>query len=195
MQEVQNTRSSSSSKSSRPTFRGRSRGERHTTKKGSDLVRTVIHLRRVSKTVRRGRVSSLSACVVVGDNRGKVCVSIESAKEAQEAVRKAFTAAESRLKGYPMRSKRTVPHDTMGYCGAVQVLVRRAPVGTGIIAGNAMKNIFEALGLKDVVGKVIRGQNPINIAHATIDALQDLRAPRTIALDRHQANNTQGDKE
>jgi small subunit ribosomal protein S5 len=159
-----------------------------------DTVKETICIRRVSKTVSRGRVRSISACVVVGDARGRVAVRNGSAKEAQDAIKKAIHGAEARMQFFPIWNKRTVPHDSQGEFGAVKVIVRRAPRGTGIIAGAVMRLIFQALGIKDVVAKVICGRNPLNISQALLNALGKLRSPSQITAQRTIGENSYTEK-
>lgn len=141
-----------------------------------DLSREMLYQRRVAKTNKRGRIQSISVMGLVGDKAGRVAVDVASAKEMQEALRKACHLAGCRLERFPIWDKRTVPCDVYGKHGVARVLIRRAPAGTGIVAGGTMQLILESLGLKDAVAKVLRGRNKINIAYATIDALRSLRA-------------------
>lgn len=148
------------------------------------LNSSALLIRRVSKTRARGRMASMSATIVVGDGRGKVAVCSSSAKEVQEALRKARMRAEARLCSYQIRNKRTLPYDIYGKYGVVRVIARRAPPGTGIIAGDTMRAIFESVGVKDVVAKVIKGRNPLNVAYATIEALERIRRDSTKIIEK-----------
>ena len=159
---------------------GRDRvGERNRFAEGKDnkerLNSSPLLIRRVSKTRARGRMGSMSATIVVGDGHGRGAVCSSSAKEVQEALRKARMRGEARMQMYQIWNKRTLPHDIYGKHGVVRVIARRAPSGTGIIAGDTMRAIFEAIGIKDVVAKVIKGRNPLNVAHATINALDSIK--------------------
>ena len=159
------------------TPRGRNE-DRGAPKEKDRLNGATILMRRVSKTRARGRIKAMSATVVRGDGMGRVAVATASSKEAQESLRKARMQAESRMQPYQIWNKRTLPYDIIGRYGVVKIIARRARAGTGIIASDTMRAIFEAAGIKDVVAKVIRGRNPLNIAHATINALETIRRPK-----------------
>ncbi len=149
------------------------RKPRGQTSGGRELTKSTLLIRRVSRTLKRGRVNRLSVCSVVGDGRGRVAVSKGASSEIQDAIRKAQSRAEARMQQYPMHNK-TVPYDLDLKCGVVRIAIRRAPPGTGIVAGGVMRSIFEAAGYQDVVGKVVSGRNPINVARAVIAALNTL---------------------
>ena len=106
------------------------------------------------------------------------------AREVPEAVRKATVAAKRQLIRVPLREGRTLHHDVVGRFGAGRVVLRAAPPGTGIIAGGAMRAIFECLGIQDVVAKSIGNNNPNNMVHAAFDALSRMESPRMVAQRR-----------
>lgn len=162
-------------------------GARKPKPQGRELIKDALLIRRVSRTLKRGRVNRLSVMVVVGNGNGKAAVATASASEIQAAMRKAYARAEARMKSYPIFRK-TVPHDLDAKCGATGVLIRRAPAGTGIIAGDTMKKIFEALGLQDVVGKVLFGRNTINVAYTVMAALDTLSTFRRVYARRFGGN-------
>ena len=135
----------------------------------------MIKMRPVSHTKASGRKRKFSAAGVVGDLAGHVNISIRSANEAVEAMRKCYTRAAKTLIKIPL-SGTTIPHDVEAKFCAVRVLIRRAKKGTGIIAGNVMRDILEVAGIQDAVCKIIRGKNPLNVAQATIKALSQLQS-------------------
>ena len=163
--------------------KGRPRGDRQP-REDNELVDKLVSINRVAKVVKGGRRFGFAALVVVGDGRGRVGFGSGKAREVPEAIRKATEAASRKLIRIPLREGRTLHHDVTGRYGAGRVVVRAAPAGTGIIAGGPMRAVFEMLGIQDVVAKSTGSANPHNMVKATIDALQNLASPRTIASKR-----------
>lgn len=152
---------------------------------GSSYVEKLVAINRVAKVVKGGKRFSFAAMVVVGDGKGRVGYATGKAKEVSDAVKKAAEKAKKSLVRVPMREGRTLHHDAVGHFGAGRVVLRSAPAGTGIIAGGAMRAVFEALGIQDVVSKCIGSANPHNMVRATFDALTDTSAPKVIAAKRN----------
>ncbi|HBV53587.1 MAG TPA: 30S ribosomal protein S5 [Rhodobacteraceae bacterium] len=144
----------------------------------------LVAINRVSKTVKGGKRFGFAALVVVGDQKGRVGFGKGKAKEVPEAIRKATEQAKRSMVRVPLREGRTLHHDMEGRHGAVKVVMRAAPEGTGIIAGGPMRAVFEMLGLKDVVSKSLGSQNPYNMIRATIDGLKKETSPRQVAQRR-----------
>src|SRR6202000_318781 len=122
------------------------------------------------------------------------------AKEAPDAMRKALDDAKKKMVRIPLREGRTLHHDLYGRFGAGKVIIRTAPVGTGIIAGGPMRAVFEALGVQDVVAKSVGTSNPHNMLKATFNALTTMKSPRSIAAKRGKKvgeiiGRREGDKE
>jgi small subunit ribosomal protein S5 len=149
-----------------------------------EFVDRVVHINRVSKTVKGGRNMSFAALVVVGDQKGRIGVAHAKAKEVPDAIKKANELARRRLVRVPLREGRTLHHDVVGRFGAGQVTLRTAPAGTGIIAGGPMRAIFEVLGIQDVVAKCTGSNNPHNMVRATMKALLEEHSPRAVAARR-----------
>ena len=149
-----------------------------------ELTDKLVAVNRVSKTVKGGKRFGFAAFMVVGDGKGRVGHGMGKAKEVPEAMRKATEEAKRSLVRIPLREGRTIHHDVTGRFGAGRVVLRTAPPGTGIIAGGPMRAVFEALGLHDVVAKSTGTSNPYNMVKATMDALQQLNAPKTVAAKR-----------
>lgn len=151
---------------------------------GSDLIDKLVSINRVAKVVKGGRRFGFAALVVVGDGKGRVGYGAGKAKEVSDAMRKALETAKKSMIRIPLREGRTVHHDLYGRFGAGKVIIRTAPVGTGIIAGGPMRAVFEALGVQDVVAKSVGTSNPHNMLKATFDALDTMKSPRQIAAKR-----------
>ena len=150
----------------------------------SEFSDKLVHINRVAKVVKGGKRFGFAALVVLGDLKGRVAFGHGKAREVPEAIRKATEAARRALVRVPLREGRTLHHDVIGHFGAGRVVLRAAPAGTGIIAGGAMRAVFETLGLKDVVAKSAGTSNPHNMIKATFEALQLVQSPRTVATRR-----------
>jgi len=151
---------------------------------GEELIEKLVHINRVSKTVKGGKRFGFAALVVVGDGKGRAGFGHGKAREVPEAISKATAAAKKAMIRVPLRDGRTLHHDGLGHFGAGRVTVRTAPAGTGIIAGGPMRAIFESLGVADVVTKSVGTSNPYNMIRATFEALKDQSSPRSVAQRR-----------
>ena len=147
-------------------------------------IEKLVAINRVAKVVKGGKKFSFSALVVVGDGKGRVGFATGKAREVSDAVKKASEKAKRSLVRIPLRESRTLHHDVFGRFGSGKVVLRSAVSGTGIIAGGAMRAVFEALGIQDVVSKCIGSANPHNMVRATFDALRATVSPRYIASKR-----------
>ena len=169
--------------------RGRGRDDRGRGRGGDDdggdeLIEKLVHINRVSKTVKGGKRFGFAALVVVGDGKGRVGFGHGKAREVPEAITKATAAAKKKMIRVPLKEGRTLHHDGKGHFGAGLVNVRSAPAGTGIIAGGPMRAVFESLGVADVVTKSIGTSNPYNMIRATFDALATQTSPKSVAQRR-----------
>jgi small subunit ribosomal protein S5 len=151
---------------------------------GEELIEKLVHINRVSKTVKGGKRFGFAALVVVGDGKGRVGFGHGKAREVPEAISKATAAAKKAMVRVPLREGRTLHHDGRGHFGAGNVTVRSAPPGTGIIAGGPMRAVFESLGVADVVTKSVGTSNPYNMIRATFEALGDQTSPKAVAQRR-----------
>jgi small subunit ribosomal protein S5 len=147
-------------------------------------IEKLVAINRVAKVVKGGKRFSFSALVIVGDGKGRVGYAGGKAREVADAVKKATEKAKKKMVRIPMREGRTLHHDSFGKYGAGKVILRSATAGTGIIAGGAMRSVFEALGMQDVVSKCLGTANPHNMVRATFDALQSVRSPKYMANKR-----------
>jgi small subunit ribosomal protein S5 len=168
--------------------RGRGRDDRRGGRGGDDdgeeLIEKLVHINRVSKTVKGGKRFGFAALVVVGDGKGRVGFGHGKAREVPEAITKATAAAKKKMIRVSLKEGRTLHHDGRGHFGAGNVNVRSAPAGTGIIAGGPMRAVFESLGVADVVTKSIGTSNPYNMIRATFDALANQTSPKSVAQRR-----------
>ena len=151
---------------------------------GEELIEKLVHINRVSKTVKGGKRFGFAALVVVGDGKGRVGFGHGKAREVPEAISKATAAAKKAMVRVPLREGRTLHHDGKGHFGAGLVTVRSAPQGTGIIAGGPMRAVFESLGVADVVTKSVGTSNPYNMIRAAFEALTTQVSPKSVAQRR-----------
>lgn len=164
--------------------RGDRRGRGGDEEGGEELIEKLVHINRVSKTVKGGKRFGFAALVVVGDGKGRVGFGHGKAREVPEAITKATASAKKKMIRVPLKEGRTLHHDGRGHFGAGKVNVRSAPAGTGIIAGGPMRAVFESLGVADVVTKSVGTSNPYNMIRATFDALTDQTSPKSVAQRR-----------
>ncbi len=163
---------------------GRGRGGRGNNDGGEELIEKLVHINRVSKTVKGGKRFGFAALVVVGDGKGRAGFGKGKAREVPEAITKATAAAKKKMVRVPLREGRTLHHDGTGQFGAGNVTLRSAPPGTGIIAGGPMRAVFESLGVADVVTKSNGTSNPYNMIRATFVALGEQTSPKAVSQRR-----------
>lgn len=144
-----------------------------------NLKDKVVHISRVAKVVKGGRRFSFSALVVVGNESGIVGIGKGKATEVPEAIRKAVEQAKKRLMRFPLKEG-TVTHRIIGRYGSNSVVINPARKGTGLIAGGAVRAVFEVAGIQDVVAKSLGGHNPFNTVKATLDGLKNLKDPEVV---------------
>jgi small subunit ribosomal protein S5 len=151
-----------------------------------DLKDQVINIRRVSKVVKGGKNLSFAALVAVGNEHGLVGIGKGKAREVPAAIAKAVENAKKHLIRINL-AETTIAHYVRGEADAGAVVLRPASKGTGVIAGGAVRVILELAGIKDILTKSLRSNNPISVAHATLDALKRLKDPAQVSKQRGKA--------
>ncbi len=146
-----------------------------------ELEEKVVSIKRVTKTVKGGRNSRFSALVVVGDGNGHVGAGIGKAVEIPEAIRKGKEDAMKNLVAVPVDANLSIPHDLIGKFGSSSVLLKKAPEGTGVIAGGPARNVLELAGIKNIRTKSLGSNNKQNVVLATIQGLSELKTPEEVA--------------
>lgn len=147
------------------------------------LIEKLVGVKRTSKTVKGGRIMGFSALVVVGDGKGCVGVGMGKAREVPSAIQKATEKARRNMIRVWLKGN-TLHHPIRAHHGASKVLMLPASEGTGIIAGNAMRAVFEVIGVQNVLSKTMGSTNPINVVQATVKALQNMATPESVAAKR-----------
>jgi small subunit ribosomal protein S5 len=148
-----------------------------------EFLEKLVAVNRVAKVVKGGRQFGFTALTVVGDGKGRVGFGYGKAREVPAAIQKAMQQARKNLRTVPL-NKDTLYYAKAGAHGATRVYMQPASDGTGIIAGGAMRAVFECAGIRNVLAKSYGSRNPINVVRATMNALSDYRSPDAIAAKR-----------
>jgi small subunit ribosomal protein S5 len=150
---------------------------------GGDLKEKLVTVNRVAKVVKGGRQFGFTALTVVGDGAGRVGFGYGKAREVPVAIQKAMEKARKNMVSVPLKGL-TLQHEIWGEHGATRVFMRPASDGTGVIAGGAMRAVFEVAGVQNVLAKSFGSRNAMNVVRATMDALKRLNMPSEIAAKR-----------
>lgn len=150
-------------------------------KQPEQLIEKLISVRRVTKVVKGGKNMRFSALVVVGDGKGRIGYATAKAREVPDAIKKAGDRAKRSMIRVSLFDGRTIRCDISSKVGSGHVFLKTAGSGTGVIAGGAMRAIFDALGVKDVVSKSVGSRNYHNVVRATFDALKKTASPKYVA--------------
>ncbi len=148
-----------------------------------DVTEVVVDMKRVSKTVKGGRVMKLQAIVVVGDKNGHVGCGIGKASDYSDAIKKGIEDAKKNMVEISLKDT-TIPHEIVGNFRASNVLLKPAPEGTGVIAGGAVRAVVELAGIKDIRTKSLGSNNKVNVVKATIEGLKNIRTAQDVANTR-----------
>ena len=146
-----------------------------------ELNDRVVAIKRVSKTVKGGRTMRFSALVGVGEGNGHVGAGLGKAGEVPEAIRKGKEAAIKNLVEIPVDENKSIPHDFLGQYGSASVLLKKAPEGTGIIAGGPARAVVELAGIKNIRTKSLGSNNKTNVVLATLEGLCQMKTPEEVA--------------
>ena len=143
----------------------------------SEFVEKVVSINRITKVTKGGKKMSFSALVVVGDGKGRVGYSLDKSNEVATSIKKALIAAKKKMIPVPLNGT-TITHEIIGKCGAASVLLKPALDGTGVIAAGPVRAICDAAGIRNILTKCHKSNNPINVIKATMDGLTRLKAAR-----------------
>ena len=146
-----------------------------------ELTEKVVSIKRVTKVVKGGRNFRFTALVVVGDGNGHVGAGLGKATEIPEAIRKGKEDAMKKLITVALDDNKSITHDYSGKFGGASVLLRRAPEGTGVIAGGPVRNVCELAGIRNIRTKSLGSNNKQNVVLATIEVLRQLKTPEEVA--------------
>ena len=141
----------------------------------SEFVEQVVSINRITKVTKGGKKLSFSALVVVGDTKGRVGYSLAKANEVATAIKKSLISAKRNMMKVPMHGS-TITHQVIGVCGGAEVLLKPASDGTGVIAAGPVRAICDAAGIRNILTKCHRSNNPINVVKATIDGFSKLKS-------------------
>ena len=159
----------------------RNRDELRAGGEAPEFEEKVVTIKRVTKVVKGGRNFKFTALVVVGNGKGRVGVGLGKAIEIPEAIRKGKEDAMKNLVTIPVDETASIPHDILGHYGGASVLLKKAPEGTGVIAGGPARNVLELAGVKNIRAKSLGSNNKQNVVLAIMEGLKQLKTPEEVA--------------
>lgn len=152
-------------------------------RQGAELVDKVVHIGRVTKVVKGGRIFKFTAIVIVGDHEGQVGIGTGKAREVPDAIKKALENAKKNIVAVPV-DKGTIPHEVVGRFVSSEIVMKPAAPGTGIIAGGVARSLFELAGVKNILCKSTRSRNPYNSLNAVMEGFKHIRTLSQVASAR-----------
>ena len=151
----------------------------------TELIEKLVTVVRTSKVVKGGRIFGFTGLVVIGDGKGRVGYGMGKSREVPSAIQKATEQARRNMQRFILAAGGTVEHEIIGRHGATRVWMQPASEGTGVIAGSAMRAVFEVMGIENILAKCISSStNPFNVVRATFDALIRMNTPQQVAAKR-----------
>ncbi len=162
---------------------GNRRPPRRREAEASEFIEKVLAIKRVTKVTKGGKKIAFSALVVVGNEQGRVGFAVEKAGEVALAIKKSLGKAKKNMILIPLKGT-TIPHEIIGRCGAAQVLLKPAADGTGVIASGAIRAVCDGAGIRNILTKCHRSNNPLNVVKATFDGLTHLKIAINQSVDR-----------
>lgn len=146
-----------------------------------EIIERVVDIKRVAKVVKGGKRFGFSTLTVVGNGKGEIGCAIGKANDVRTSIEKSITKAKENMTTVSLTEDFTIPHSVIGKCGAAEILLKPAAPGTGIIAGGPARDVFTAVGVKNIFAKCLRSRNSLNVVYATINGLKQLRTKSFIA--------------
>lgn len=161
-----------------------SRDQRQAADNSDGMIEKLVHVNRVAKVVKGGRIFAFTALTVVGDGKGRIGFGRGKAREVPQAIQKAMEQARRNMISVDLRDGGTVQHPVKANHGASTVMLMPASEGTGIIAGGAVRSVCEVIGITNILAKTIGSTNPVNVVRATVKGLAKMASPEAIAAKR-----------
>lgn len=157
-------------------------------RKESEFEQRIIDVARVTRVMAGGKRMRFRACLVIGDKKGRAGYGLAKGADVTVAINKAMNIAKKNMISIPTNENGTIPHAIRCKLGSARILLKPAPVGTGIIAGGAMRMVLEVAGIKNIVGKILGTNNKVNNVKATFKAIESLKLPKKMKTEKVENN-------